>query len=217
MKNKTKLFKMFRKFVKRGILLDAKYCTEKKFVYKFTNDLGYKIMVEICQTECDPKDKKTLPYIWFKKGYTKKIINNYLTCNTYVKDLEGQEWDVYNPTHKKGKIDFKWILEATPENEIKLVNKVYDLANKDHLKYSNIIYDDFNRFDDCLGIKEYSTLYKKAEKTFKSLFINAYKKFENEACFISTGSLHGFYFPNLKNGLKCIAFKNGKATAIYNI
>lgn len=40
--------------------------------------------------------------------------------------------------------------------------------------------------------------------------------FEAEACFISSGSVHGFYLPNNREGERVIAFINGKAYLFSN-
>lgn len=97
---------------------------------------------ELLQTETDPKDNTSLPAFWFKHGYTKKRINNYLSLNDYI-DTEERCFSSIkiNPTIKKSKekkryeINFKYLKENTIKNAIYLINKTY----KNALKYAEII------------------------------------------------------------------------------
>lgn len=98
--------------------------------YQFTNNKNERVVVEISKTECDPKDKRCLPNLWVKHGFMKTPIYNYLSVSTYVYTDEGC-FGKYTPTIIKGqhKINFDWMLDATKENEEKLLNEVYRLAN----------------------------------------------------------------------------------------
>lgn len=59
---------------------------------------------------------------------------------------------------------------------------------------------------DKITEKEYKMYERRARKLAKENGIN----FDQEACYITSGDLHGFYFPNLKE-YRCISFINGKA------
>lgn len=94
---------------------------------------GERIVVEL--TKCynpDPNDKKTIPYLWFKHGYTDKVLDTHWSVQTYVYDPEGGCYGRYNPTAKvetydvrtceyrqypngRRVIDFDWVFEATEE------------------------------------------------------------------------------------------------------
>lgn len=97
------------------------------------NAKGETIQFEIyhCHVVNAEKRRNCLPYIWYKKGYTDRIISDYLTVHTYVIDTEGACWGRYNPTTKladddktRSVIDFEWLFEDTSENEERLVNEV---------------------------------------------------------------------------------------------
>jgi len=61
-------------------------------------------------------------------------------------------------------------------------------------------FDKLNKLTD----KEYKLYERRARKIAKENGIN----FDQEACFISSNDLHGFYFPNLEK-YSCISFING--------
>ena len=63
-------------------------------------------------------------------------------------------------------------------------------------------YEAFDKITD----KEHKLYERRARKLAKENGIN----FDQEACFISSNDLQGFYFPNLKE-YRCISFINGKA------
>lgn len=102
-----------------------------------------KFTFELSQTETEPKDKKSLPALWFKHGYTKTIINNYLCLYDYIENNERCFSSVkINPTIKNSKdkkryeINFKFLKENTLKNAIYLINKAYNNA----LKYADLIF-----------------------------------------------------------------------------
>lgn len=99
-------------------------------MYEFISKKGERVVVEISETHCNPKDKKCLPNLWVKHGYVKKAIYDYLSCQVYVYSEIGCIGD-YNPTvTKEHKINFKWLLPVSKANEEKIVNEVYRLAHK---------------------------------------------------------------------------------------
>lgn len=90
------------------------------------------LMMEI--HECtNPGGKNALPYLWYKAGYTDKILDTYLSIDTSCTDSEGNCWHRYNPQTKRsddGKrnvINFDWMFENTEENKQKLINEVIRL------------------------------------------------------------------------------------------
>ena len=64
---------------------------------------------------------------------------------------------------------------------------------------------------DKITEKEYKLYERRARKLAKENGIN----FDQEAVYITTSDLHGFYFPNLKD-YRCISFINGKAYLLSN-
>ena len=71
-------------------------------------------------------------------------------------------------------------------------------------------YQAFKKLDK-LTDKEYKLYERRARKLAKENGID----FDQEACYITSGDLHGFYFPNLKE-YRCISFINGKAYLLIN-
>lgn len=85
-------------------------------------------------SECkNPGGKNALPYLWYKAGYTDKILDTYLCIHTYCTDSEGNCYGRYNPQTKRSDdgernvINFDWMFENTEENKQKLINEVIRL------------------------------------------------------------------------------------------
>lgn len=92
------------------------------------NQKGENLLIEL--VECTSLgDKKSLPYLWYKSGYTDKILYTYLSIHTYCTDSEGNCSGKYNPQTKQSEdgkrnvIDFEWLFENTEENKQKLINE----------------------------------------------------------------------------------------------
>lgn len=73
----------------------------------------------------NPGGNNSLPYLWYKKGWTNKVMETYIGCNTYVYDSEGGCYGGYNVTEKydgiRNVINFDWLLEDTEENRKKII------------------------------------------------------------------------------------------------
>ena len=85
-------------------------------------------------SECkNPGGKNALPYLWYKAGYTDKILDTYLCIHTYCTDSEGSCYCRYNPQTKESDdrkrkvLNFDWMFENTEENKQKLINEVIRL------------------------------------------------------------------------------------------
>ena len=80
--------------------------------------------IELIHCE-NPGGNNSLPYLWHKEGWTDKVMETYISCNTYVHDSEGGCYGRYNVTEKyNGKrnvINFDWLLEDTEENRKKII------------------------------------------------------------------------------------------------
>ena len=93
------------------------------------NRRGEKLCVEIgfCS---DPGGKKSLPYLWHEIGYTKEIMKDWWSVQTFVTDCDGNCFRGYDPTiqgswdGKRLEINFDWHLRATDENHAKLLEEV---------------------------------------------------------------------------------------------
>ena len=90
------------------------------------------LTIEIVHCE-HPGGKNSLPYLWYKNGWTDKVMETYISCHTYVHDSEGSCFGIYNPTTKSsddGKrsvINFDWLLEDTEENRKQIIEACIEL------------------------------------------------------------------------------------------
>ena len=91
--------------------------------FKEKNQLGEKILVEFSYCE-NSGGAHSLPNMWYKNGYIDRVLKNYWSISTFATDPSGMCRGKYNPQHKKFKIDFDWMLEATEENAAKLLKEV---------------------------------------------------------------------------------------------
>lgn len=82
------------------------------------------MLIEITHCE-NPGGNKSLPYLWHKEGWTDKVMETYIDCNTYVHDSENGCYGAYNVTEKhdgkRNVINFDWLLEDTKENRKKII------------------------------------------------------------------------------------------------
>ena len=93
------------------------------FYFISSNAKNETMLLEI--SHCENYGKKSLPYMWLKGGYTDREINKYLICRTYVEAPDKPMLEKYNPQLTKDfKINFKWLLEDTEENEQALIDEV---------------------------------------------------------------------------------------------
>lgn len=92
--------------------------------------------IEIVHCE-NPGGKNSLPYAWYKNGWTDKVMETYIGCHTYVHDSEGFCFGIYNPTTKlsddgkRSVINFDWLLEDTEDNRKKTIEaciKLFEAA-----------------------------------------------------------------------------------------
>ena len=95
--------------------------------YPTRNKKGERLVIEV---NCcyNTKTKRSLPVLWFKNGWTDKLILNYWSVRHYVYDKDGNCYGKYDfvKLSEDGKsrvIDFDWIFEATTENLEKLVKE----------------------------------------------------------------------------------------------
>lgn len=101
-----------------------------KFEVTTPNMLGETLTFELIKCTPDNSFKTSLPNLWKKYGYTDKVLDTYYYIDTYVYDSKGNCTGKYNPQNKlsdDGKryiIDFKYMLEATDENKMILINEV---------------------------------------------------------------------------------------------
>lgn len=109
--------------------------TETRSFYEFINKnkKGEKIVVEI--TKCYPEiTDGSLPVLWKKHGFTRKLYTSYLSVDVFVTDKDGNCWGKYNPTiklsddKKRHVINFNWLLNVSDENIEKILKKIRKMA-----------------------------------------------------------------------------------------
>lgn len=95
-------------------------------VYTFARQTaaGESLIVEFSRCESS-NTRGDCARLWYKHGYTSRILPTYWAVSTYATDADGNCWGRYNPTiNAVGKLDFDWVLEATEENRVKLLNEI---------------------------------------------------------------------------------------------
>ena len=94
------------------------------YTYDRPNAAGEKLQIEM--SLCTGYEStNSLPYLWFKNGYTGHILKTYWNVETYVTKPDGSCWGLYNPIIINGtsQLDFKWMLDGTEENKKKLLHE----------------------------------------------------------------------------------------------
>lgn len=97
------------------------------------NKKGETIVVELTNVFPDNSSKSSLPVLWKNHGYTKELLNSYISVDVYVTDKKGNCWGKYNPQIVKGqnKINFDYMLEVSRPNRSKILDAITKLAFKD--------------------------------------------------------------------------------------
>lgn len=98
--------------------------------YKY-NAKGERLCVEIgIGQNYLPNSKLSLPYLWYKNGHTKEILQSWWEVQTYVTNADGVCYRAYDPTIQKSsdgkrfEINFDWMLDATKENFEKILDEI---------------------------------------------------------------------------------------------
>lgn len=99
--------------------------------------IGDRFIIEVSRIFPDLKNPDSLMNIWKKWGYIPAVLPSYLVVRTYFTDISGNCWGWYNITEKTSEggkrrvIDFDYLLEATPENEKRLVAECIRMREMD--------------------------------------------------------------------------------------
>lgn len=69
---------------------------------------------------------------------------------------------------------------------------------------------EFRRFDHTMGDSEHELMLQRAHECFNAQVAagRVDPREWDEACWISSGDIHGYWFPNSRSGLQCIAFRD---------
>lgn len=86
-----------------------------------------RLQVDICVTEHD-RGRASLMGMWVRRGLLPAHVDRTLSVSTYYTDDAGRCWGMFNPTERPGGhghvVDFDWVLEATPDNERRLLEEI---------------------------------------------------------------------------------------------
>ena len=94
--------------------------------------VGNNFLIEVSITAHDKKDKNDLANLWMKHGFVDRFLPTTVHINTYYTDSENRCTGCYNVQHTRdGKIDFAYMLEATPENIDRLVSECIRMREMD--------------------------------------------------------------------------------------
>ena len=118
------------------------HITENRAFYTFDRpcDLGGALIVEL--TRCFPD---SLMHLWRMHGYIDHDLDDYWFVKTYAYDAEGCCFGRYNPQLRMEvqynkydpdkatvlpKMNFEWVLAATEENKIRILEEICRRAYK---------------------------------------------------------------------------------------
>lgn len=84
---------------------------------------------------CKAGELNSIPQLWYKYGYTNKVLNEYIFIKTYCTDKDGHCTGNYNPqTIGINKINFDYMLESTEENLNKLIDKCVSMYERNEVR-----------------------------------------------------------------------------------
>lgn len=126
--------------------LKIKQMAPMRWSYEFEkpNSKGELIAIELIKC-ANPGGNNALPHLWYKKGWIDKELETWWSVYIYCTEPNGMCYGRYNPTCKtiqnkervgkdkfiisyRNVLNFDWVLEATEENKIKLLDEVCRLA-----------------------------------------------------------------------------------------
>lgn len=98
--------------------------------------IGDRFIVEVTRCTCDNSNPRSIMNIWKNFGYISAVLPSHLSVRTYYTDDAGNCWGRYNITEKDSEdgkrrvINFDYLREATPENEMELVAECIRMFKK---------------------------------------------------------------------------------------
>lgn len=188
--------------------------------YEAKDGKGNTVLLDFHKVEGNPKNRHFLGNLWAKSGYIEKPISSYWSLSVYVTDDitgECRSGEAYNLTHVDFKIGPEGMKEATEEQFQKILSHAEKVLNKsfEDMAAPGFDFGSFDSLDDLTG-RQYKAAIEKAKRCAKRENLFIFYNWDKQACFITSGSLHGFYFPNREGALRCIAFRKGRAVAVYD-
>ena len=94
--------------------------------------IGDNFIIEVGICEHDKTDKNDLANLWVKHGYIDRFLPTTAHIQTYYTDNNNNCYGYYNIQHKRhsNKVDFDYMLEATPENINRLLAECIRMYEK---------------------------------------------------------------------------------------
>lgn len=96
-----------------------------------------RMIVEVSYREWDGrKTKSSIPWQWFKRGYTDKPLAAWWSINTYYSDEKNNCTGSFNPCirlHESGGrhvVNFDWLLEPTADNLASILREVQHMMER---------------------------------------------------------------------------------------
>lgn len=108
-----------------------KMCDTRYFLdYQVKNKNDEKLTVEVTFVNFDNLSENSLPVLWKRYGYTKYLVTNYISIDTYVTDKNGNCYGYYNPCHKLSDdkkrmvLNFEYMYAISENNLKKLLKEI---------------------------------------------------------------------------------------------
>ena len=105
------------------------YSARTTYTFGRHNDRGELVSFDLVSCR-NPGGKKSLPQLWHDYGRMDRVLDTWLSVNTYVTDTCGTCRGLYNPQIIKDSrsINFSWMMEDTEENRDKIITEIANLA-----------------------------------------------------------------------------------------
>lgn len=96
-----------------------------RYTYATKTNKNEDIVIELQHCE-----SKSMMDLWLKHGYIKNELKNWISVTVYATDEKGVCRGRYNPQilPSTNKINFDWVIEDTPGNRCKILDKIVDLS-----------------------------------------------------------------------------------------
>lgn len=104
--------------------------TGTRYTFADKCSIGGELIVDVSESIPNNANASSLPNLWKRNGFMDRVLDSFWSLTVFAFDADGNCYGMFNPQHEIGtnKLDFAWMLEATPENLTKLLDKVCELA-----------------------------------------------------------------------------------------
>ena len=109
--------------MKKLFTVESHATARTRYIFSIPTAAGESLIVDFSRCESS-NTHNSCARLWYKNGYTSRILPTYWAVSTYAIDADGSCWSRYNPIKGARYPDFTWVLEATEENRVKLLNEI---------------------------------------------------------------------------------------------